>query len=233
MDSPIMKRLKSIRYHDILSDSSVQLGLKKLPQKIGTRVVEDKNKVRTGWLLDEDTTKKMLQHITEAKAVIHKDQVAKKIPLTEKMLLEQLDILKGVMMISYPGYHGLGEWEPARIILEAGEALGDGDMYEAEKTTLWYAGKEMARGRVLGDYLGKNEKTTVIVKLTQTGAGAPPREPVIDKETHRQMLAYYYKKQEEAKKAEQDIDDGYLESPWANPKGLKNDLNGVGDVKWK
>lgn len=106
-------------------------------------------------------------------------------------------------------------------------------MYDAEKTTLWYAGKEMVRGKALGDYLGKNEKTTVIVKLTQTGSGAPPREPVIDKETHRQMLAYYYKKQEEAKKAEQDIDDGYLESPWANPKGLKNDLNGVGDVKWK
>jgi len=90
----------------------------------------------------------------------------------------------------------------------------------------------MIRGKILANYLGKNEKTTVIVKLT-AGSSAPPREPIIDKETHKQMLAYYYKKQEDAKKAEQDIDDGYFESPWANPKGLKNELNGVGNIKWK
>lgn len=115
-------------YEEAKGDTSVQLGLKKMPQKIGTRAVEEKNHVRTGWLLDEEITKKMLQHITEAKAVIHKSQVAKKIPLTEKMLLEQFDILKGVMMISYPGYHGLGEWEPARIILESTAELEDDDV---------------------------------------------------------------------------------------------------------
>lgn len=29
-----------------------------------------------------------------------------------------MDNLRGSMMISYPGYHGLGEWEPARLLLE-------------------------------------------------------------------------------------------------------------------
>ena len=83
----------------------------------------------------------------------------------------------------------------------------------------------MERGKLLAHYLGKNDKTTVIVKLTKTGTSAPPREPVIDQETHKQMLAFYYKKQEEAKKVEHDIDDGYLESPWADPKGLMIELN--------
>jgi len=27
------------------------------------------------------------------------------------------------------------------------------------KVTLWYAGKEMIRGKILANYLGKNEKT--------------------------------------------------------------------------
>eukprot|EP01022_Parablepharisma_sp_SALTPOND_P004391 TRINITY_DN120209_c0_g1_i1.p1 TRINITY_DN120209_c0_g1~~TRINITY_DN120209_c0_g1_i1.p1 ORF type:complete len:439 (+),score=26.10 TRINITY_DN120209_c0_g1_i1:284-1600(+) len=224
------------------SDAAVKAGLAKMPPKVGSRQVEDKTSQRTGWVLDEETTKMMLQHITEAKAAIHKDQVAKKVPLTEKVLLDYIDTLKGVMMITYPAYHGLGEWEPAKLILESKEMFEDPDvtifinkaqMYEEEKTSIWYAGKEMQRGKKLMDYLGKNEKTKVIVKLTSGGAGAPPREPVIDPETHKQMLAFYYKKQEEAKKAESGVDDGYLESPWADPRGLKSELHGVNNIKWK
>ena len=91
----------------------------------------------------------------------------------------------------------------------------------------------MVRGKKLEDYLGKNEKTKIIVKITKSGGGAPVREPLIDPETHKQMLSYYFKKQEEGKKLEEDVCDEYLESPWANPKGLKNELHGVADVKWK
>jgi len=28
-----------------------------------------------------------------------------------------MDNLRGAMMIAYPGYHGLGEWEPVRLVL--------------------------------------------------------------------------------------------------------------------
>jgi len=65
------------------------------------------------------------------------------------------------------------------------------------------------------------------------GAGAPVREPLIDEETHKKMLAYYYKKQEEAKKLENDGEDHYMNAAWANPTGLKNELHGVKDIKWK
>lgn len=66
-------------------------------------------------------------------------------------------------------------------------------------STLWWAGKELFRGKILSEYIGKNEKTKIVVKLQTVGAGAPVREPMIDEETHKKMLAYYYKKQEEAK----------------------------------
>jgi len=52
----------------------------------------------------------------------------------------------------------------------------------------------LIRGKILRDYIGKNEKTKIIVKLTKSGTGAPAREPMIDEETHKKMLSYYYKK---------------------------------------
>ncbi len=100
-------------------------------------------------------------------------------------------------------------------------------------TTIWYAGKEMQRGKRLVDYLGTNEKTTAVVKLAKMGTGAPLREPTIDQATHKQMLTYYYKKQEEAKKFDEIVDDRKGGEPWADPKGLKGELEGVSEVKWK
>lgn len=35
--------------------------------------------------------------------------------------------------------------------------------------------------------------------MQKSGTGAPVREPGIDEETHKKMLAFYYKKQEEQK----------------------------------
>jgi hypothetical protein len=99
---------------------------------------------------------------------------------------------------------------------------------------MWYAGKELERGKYLCDYIGKNEKTKIVCKFTKKGTGAPMREPLIDKEVHSKMLSFYFKKQEEQKKLETENDDSYLESNWADPKGMKNSLyNGNRDIGWK
>lgn len=90
-----------------------------MPPKVGTKFVDDSSHYRIGWILEDEVTKMMLKHITEAKEVIHKSQIAKKVSLTEKMIMDQIDILRGVVMIAYPAFHGLPVWEPARAILEA------------------------------------------------------------------------------------------------------------------
>lgn len=51
----------------------------------------------------------------------------------------------------------------------------------------------------LSEYLGRHEKTKAVVKLQKKGQGAPAREPVVDQETQKAMMAWYYKKQEEQK----------------------------------
>jgi len=64
---------------------------------------------------------------------------------------------------------------------------------------MWWAGKELQRGKLLSDYVGKNDKTKIIAKLQKAGGGPPVREPIIDQESYKNMLAYYRKKEEEMK----------------------------------
>ena len=47
------------------------------------------------------------------------------------------------------------------------------------------------------------------------------------------MIAFYHKKQAEVEKMDQEDEDAYLHSAWANPKALKQAFSGVGDVSWK
>ena len=47
------------------------------------------------------------------------------------------------------------------------------------------------------------------------------------------MLSYYHKKQEEMKQLENDNEDQYMNSAWADNKNLKAQLHGQGDIKWK
>ncbi len=99
---------------------------------------------------------------------------------------------------------------------------------------MWTAGKELERGKILSEFIGKNEKTKIICKLSRKGSGAPVREALIDKETHQKMLSYYFKKQEEQKKLTVENDDNYLNSQWADSNGLKKSLYwGEKDIKWK
>lgn len=49
------------------------------------------------------------------------------------------------------------------------------------------------------DYLGCNEKTKVVLKLTKTGSGPPAREPPLSEQDRKLLMAEAFKKQEELK----------------------------------
>ncbi len=83
---------------------------------------------------------------------------------------------------------------------------------------------------MFSDYFGKNEKSKYVVKVQKRGSGAPQREPMIDPDTHKNMLSYYYKKQEEQKKLEEDNEDAYMNSAWADTRNLKASMHGTGNV---
>ena len=218
-------------------DLTVINGLKAMPPQTGSREVVDDTHHRTGWIHDEAMVEEMLEGCRVAKAAVHIDNVGKKKAITKDDLMEQIEWFRGMTMKAYPAYHGLGHWEPVLVLLENKEhfdhSLHGSDDLELEKTQMWWAGKELSPSKVLSDYVGKNEKCKIIVKLQHKGSGAPVREPLIDEDSHKKMLSYFHKKQEEAKKLEEDDDDAYLHSSWANPRQLKDQLQGTSDIKYR
>lgn len=98
---------------------------------------------------------------------------------------------------------------------------------------MWWSSKPMARDADLTKYVGKNEKTKITVKLTAQGAAAPPREPAVDAKTQQELMTHFYRKQEEMKKVIHDEDVTYGNSEWANPHGLKNQLQGMDGVQYR
>uniref|UniRef100_A0A8C4TGV2 Uncharacterized protein n=1 Tax=Erpetoichthys calabaricus TaxID=27687 RepID=A0A8C4TGV2_ERPCA len=83
------------------------------------------------------------------------------------MVRNALDQLRGAVSIVYP--MGLPPHDPIRLEFEDKEDLTGTQMalqiIEESESQLWWAGKELKRGKKLSDYLGKNEKTKIIVKL--------------------------------------------------------------------
>ena len=42
-------------------------------------------------------------------------------------------------------------------------------MIEEQNISIWFSGKEMLRGKILKDYVGKNEKTKIVAKIQKVG----------------------------------------------------------------
>ena len=68
---------------------------------------------------------------------------------------------------------------------------------------LWFSGKEMLRGKKIKDFVGRNEKTKVIVKLHKRGSGKPAREPVMSEEDRKHLMLHAYQRQEQLKVSNQ------------------------------
>ena len=102
---------------------------------------------------------------------------------------------------------------------------------ELASTSLWIVSKECPPQKAFHEMFGKNEKSKFVVQLQKKGQGAPVKEPTVDKDTHAAMMKFYHKKQEEQKNLEEDNEDAYMNSAWADNRNLKAQLHGTGDVR--
>ncbi|CAI9735723.1 Hypothetical predicted protein [Octopus vulgaris] len=170
----------------------------------------------------------------EAKDMISKKKIQADICVDQKTVKDALDILRGAVMIVYP--MGLPPHDPIRMELENKEQL-DGtqaslEVIPVDNADLWWAGKQLLRGKKLKDYIGNNEKTKIIAKLQKLGQGAPGREPVVSEQEQKEMMAYYYRKQEAAKKLAADDEDSFLNSEWADNQMLKKKFQGLTNIRF-
>ncbi|XP_041864341.1 cilia- and flagella-associated protein 298 [Melanotaenia boesemani] len=189
---------------------------------------------RNGHAPNDKMKEVLMRTVEEAKALISKKQVQANVCVTMEMVKEALDQLRGAVMIVYP--MGLPPHDPIRMEFEDQEDLSGTQaslqVITEDECQLWWAAKEMHRGKKLQDYIGRNEKTKLVVKIQKKGQGAPAREPLVTDEQQKQMMLHYYRRQEELKKLEEAEDDSYLDSEWSDRQALKRQFQGLTNIKW-
>ena len=173
--------------------------------------------------------------VKEAKEKISKDNVKKNVFITWDIIRSTLDLLQGAIHIVYP--MGLPEYDPIRMEFENRENLegtqSSKDVMDGTQAVLWFASKELMRGRPLKDFLGKHEKSKVIVKLCTKSQGQPVREPVFSEEEQKRLMLANHKRREELMALDKASDDSYLNSAWADPGALKRRTQGINEINWK
>jgi hypothetical protein len=166
--------------------------------------------------------------MADAESAISADQVAKKIFFTPAYVTEELARLAGAVTITFP--QSLPPSEPVRKVLEGGDV-----QYEHDPKTcqLWYCRKSLQRGKIVSDYLGRNARVTVVAKLTDAKSGPPPKDMSLSQDAQLKLMSRLHKQAEELKRIDKDDDDSYLDSQWANPKGLQSTFQGLEEIDWK
>lgn len=190
---------------------------------------------RNGKKPNEHMEKTLKQAVEEVRTMVSKKLIEVNKCLNLKKVQEALDILRGVVLIVYP--MNLPPHDVIRKELENNEDLtgtqAAKEVIDSSLACLWCFNKQMFRGKVLKDFVGSNEKTKVIVKLSRSVDDQPVTEPGFSEEERKAMMYYSYKRQEELKKLDRDDDDNYHNSPWADSGNLKRSLQGCHNISWK
>ncbi|CAH1800254.1 unnamed protein product [Owenia fusiformis] len=124
---------------------------------------------RNGHAPNDQMAEVLTKTIAEAKAKISNKNVASNMCVTQATVQDALDILRGAVTIVYP--MGLPPHDPIRAEFENEEDLSGSqaslDVIEEPQAVLWWAGKELQRGKKLMDFIGKNEKNKNSCKNTK------------------------------------------------------------------
>lgn len=140
---------------------------------------------------DRHSAQVLTKTCADARAAVSKKVAEANKNLTQGVIDEAIMTVKGAVMIVYP--MGLPPYDEVRAVLEDTENLegrqASQQVIPEDECQLWWAGKEMSRSKTLADYVGKNEKTKIVVKIQKKGGGAPVREPVVDEQTQKEMMA--------------------------------------------
>eukprot|EP01064_Diplonema_japonicum_P034114 TRINITY_DN6966_c0_g1_i1.p1 TRINITY_DN6966_c0_g1~~TRINITY_DN6966_c0_g1_i1.p1 ORF type:complete len:325 (+),score=79.83 TRINITY_DN6966_c0_g1_i1:60-977(+) len=76
------------------------------------------------------------------------------------------------------------------------------DFIPLEKAKLWWAGKEIKKDDTLSTFVGRNEKSKIVGKLTSEATGCPSREPKLSYEEQRKLRDHFTQKRNEFKELE-------------------------------
>ncbi|XP_077261753.1 cilia- and flagella-associated protein 298 isoform X3 [Temnothorax americanus] len=221
------EQVEELKLKDEWADKCVPMG--------GWTFNRDKIGRRNGRQPNEKMQEVLKKTIEDARAMTSKKLVQQEKLVTQKTVQEALDLLRGAVTIVYP--MGLPPHDVIRKEFENTEDLtgtqASLEVIDVQLAQLWFSGKELLPGKKMKDFVGNNEKTKVIVKLQKRGSGKPAREPLMSEDERKQLMLHAYRRQEQLQKLEQDDDDEYLDSPWADGSSLKRHFQGLNNISWR
>lgn len=221
------EQIEELKFVDAWADSCIPSG--------GFNFVKDPVGRRNGRQPLPAMQEILRNSINDAIAMVDKKMVEDNKILVQKNVKEALDLLRGAVTIVFPMQ--LPPHDSIRNEFQNTEDLSGTqaslEVIEPAKAQLWFAGKQMFPDRKLSEFIGKNEKCKIIVKLQKSGEGAPGREPVISEADRKLMTMHAYRRQEELKRLENDDDNTYLNSTWSNGGSLRNQMQGINDIKFR
>eukprot|EP00887_Chlorella_sp_A99_P001566 scaffold8.g1566.t1 len=178
-------------------------------------------------------TAALLAALDSAAHAVGKEHMSARVPLSAAAVEEALERVRAAMAACEEGALPAGACEALRRVLEGGEPAAD--ELDAAGAALYFAGKVLAAGRPLKEWLGANDKTRALVHLQRMGAGPPPREPQLDAEGERAMLQWWHARQEAQRRAAAagEAEAASERAAWSDPRALKQAFVGVGDVRLK
>ena len=108
-------------------------------------------------------------------------------------------------------------------------------MLAADDVVLWGPGSKALspcpEKFLLCDFIGRNDKSKVLVRLQSRQEGQPPKEGAISAEEQAGMLAMLRRRQQEAAALAAGDEVETDDAAWANPRALKAHFSGVGNVR--
>ena len=223
-------RLRANLIVDTVRGLSMYGLMKQNPDDETSGKIVDPSGLRTGNPPDEQMADLLRTTSEELSEYVAKEQVGKKVALVYRKIDDKINAVRDAVATAYPT--GLPEWEATGLVLdEPLEKLNLPGSLTESNAALYAFNKEFIRGQLISDRLGTNEKTKVICKLTRKEAGPPPREAIVSEAERSAIAMFYLKRQEELKKLADADDDDYLNSAWADPRGMKKSLQGLSSIR--
>lgn len=100
---------------------------------------------------------------------------------------------------------------------------------DCEDFVLQFCGKEMDPQMRVGDYVGGQEKTTMLLRLGPRGQVLPTC-PHVDEETQKALIAYCYRR-EQHEKTSKTCEPTDASSAWSDPTSLQRALQGITNLR--
>lgn len=193
----------------------------------------DQYRMRTGHR-PEDRGVSLLLEAAQAIELL-KGLPAQRMPVSDDILGEAMDTVKGSLMIVFP--EGLAEYEPVRELLDQAEGCIAGTVadssksyYPVEQGSVFFASRNLlSRGETMA-CLRCPENSTIRLVPSRSGSYAPRNS---EDEARAQAMQYLFQREKSLKEAELNATDETAREEWADPKALKKELQGGRDIVFK